>query len=135
MALPAAFPMLFTLMSFSVCFQQDVIVWTSNAPLLIARRSILTIAECSQNLHAGYSHKKHTTASIVCPVPRKHTRFKSSPILPASDGGPRCSILTTLSNTISRVPVPLGFVDLLGWSAGRNGEDGGFLLYNVSQLQ
>jgi hypothetical protein len=68
--------MLFTLISSSVCFQQDVPAWTSNAPLLIARRSILTIAECSQNLHAGYTHNKHTTSTIVCPAPRKHTRFK-----------------------------------------------------------
>ena len=77
----AAFLMLLIILSVPSCFHQDVITWTSNAPLLIARQSILSIAECSQNLHAGYTHKNHknhTTTTFV----RKHTRFKSTFLLP-----------------------------------------------------
>jgi hypothetical protein len=119
MASTAVFIMFLTLTSFPSRFQQDVIFWTPNVPLLTPRQPILSIADCSQILPAGNAHNYYTTATIV-PNPRKHTRFKPLSLLPASDGGPRRPNAMTLSNVKSKVLVPLGFDGLLGQTGGGN---------------
>ena len=95
MAPTAVLIMLLTYTGYYFHFQQDVIFLTPNAPLLTARRPILSIVDCSSKLPGGDTRNNNTTATTVCSIPRKHTRFK--PPFSASSRTMQSSDSTTIN--------------------------------------